>query len=254
MKRLFAVMLAMTVVFTGCLTDSGDDGDDSNGTAQSASTYLPFKTGASWTFAETETDYEGETPQTTTDVSTEACTGQEVIGQKTYWVMTDDGSDPAYMRIDANGKDVYMYGYDFPDIEEWIPNKAALKTLLLESEPSEVLMFKFGASAGTTWTMYTDSYSGDGYSISMSVTGKYVGLKTVTTPMQQFSNCAQMDMTVTVNYTISYQGFSQTVTTKSINSMWFAPNVGPVKSYDTYSTNNVKMYEYTGLLTSYQIP
>jgi hypothetical protein len=251
MKQLFAVMLAMTVVFAGCVTDSGDDDDDSNGTAQSASTYLPFKTGASWTFSDSETDYMDETPETTTDVSSETCTGQEVIGQKTYWELTDDGDDSAYFRIDANGKDVYAYGYDFPSIEEWIPTKA-VKALLLESAPSEVLMYKFGVSAGTTWTMYTDSYNGDGYTISMSVTGKYVGLKNVTTPLRQFSNCAQMDMTITVNYTVAY--ISYTVTSKTTSSMWFAPNVGPVKNYGAYTVNNDKKYEYTGLLTSYQIP
>ena len=255
MKRIFVLMMLFAMVlFAGCLLNSDDskkDDDKTDGTSQSAAHYMPFKTGASWTFSETETDYSENTPNTTTDTSTTTCTGQQTFGQYTYWLLTDDGSDPSYFRIDSNGNDVYQYGSDILDFSDYLPQET-FKAISLDQ--SEILMFKFGSPAGTTWPIFSDTSTEEGYTLSVEVNGKYVGLETITTPAKQFTNCAQMDMNITTAYTISVQGFSQTVTTTSTFSMWFAPNVGPVKSYDVSFMDNEKMYEFVGLLTSYTIP
>lgn len=217
MKKVFALMLvfAVSVFAGGCLTDSGNGDEDSGGndSGNSAATYLPFKEGSVWTFTDTETTY-GTPPIVNTTTSTSTCTGQETINGKTYWVLTDsDDFTATYLRVQDN--DVYMYGSDF------MYNKAAPK--IAQEMPEEVLWFRFGVSSGTTWPVWTYNGSGEGYSYTITVTGKYVGKETVTTPAGKYSNCMRFDIITTSSNVVS--GITQTFTMTS--SMWFAPNVGP---------------------------
>lgn len=241
MKKVFALMLvfAMMLLVGGCLTDSGSDETDDSGSnaTNSAATYMPFKQGTVWTYTDTETSF-GTPPIVNTTTSITTCTGQETINGKVYWVMSEsDNYSSMYIRVQDN--DVYIYGNEF------MYAKAAPK--VAQEIPEEVLMFRFGVSSGTTWQIWSGTSSGEGYSYTVAVTGKYVGKETVTTPAGKYSNCVRFDTTTTTTSVVS--GITQTFAFTS--SMWFAPNVGPVKTYESEEQMGITFYQYESLLSSY---
>ncbi|MFC1485691.1 hypothetical protein ACFL55_01530 [Candidatus Latescibacterota bacterium] len=242
MKKVLTLMLVSTLVLAaGCLTDSGDDNkDNGDSTTLSAADYLPLETGSIWMYNDTDTDYSQSPPDVDISTSSMTCTGQETINGKTYWALVETDSDePFFLRIDNND----VYGIDvFEDILE----KPALKGL---QEEGEMLLFRFGVSAGTTWEIWSYSYSEDQYSWSITMSGKYLGTESVTVPADSYSNCAKFEITTTSSY--SYGGYSLPETGTSKTTMWFAPDVGPIKTIDDSTYEDIIDYTYESVLTSY---
>lgn len=242
MKKILTLMLASTLVLAaGCLTDSDDDDkDDGGGATLSATNYLPMKAGSVWNYQDTDTDHTQNPPDVDTSTSSMSCTGQETINGKTYWILVDsDSGEPFYLRIDNND----VYGLDFfEDIFE----KPVLKGL---QEEGEMLLFRFGVSSGTTWEIWSYSYSEDQYSWSITMSGKYLGTESVSVPAGSYSNCAKFEIATTSSY--SYGGYSLPETGTSKSTMWFAPDVGPVKTIDESTYENVVDYSFESVLTSY---
>jgi hypothetical protein len=267
MKKFLALMLVIMMVFTiGCITDSGDDGGDNkdngdngdnggngSGTASSAETYLPFKTGATWSYTETSTSYWGETPDVSTSTSTVTCTGTSTQNAKTYWTLkvADEsgwGSE-FYMRIDGNN----VYVYD----PNWVFKISPAKKKVKQGQPAmkkainddEVLMFKFNQSAGHSWAIEEDSDTGEGYSYTYKSTGKFYGLENVTTSAGTFANCARFDETIIDSSTHAGQSYSSTTTI----SRWLAPGVGHIKENESFVQDGETVELFETECTTYDV-
>ncbi len=228
MKKLFALLLlAAVVAFPGCNSSTGNDdnGGDANtggntGNTGSASTYLPFKAGNSWTYTSTD-DYTG------TSTTTDTVLGNTTVDNKSYWIIQslESGApvDTTYFRVADNNLytfyDASMYG-DM-GVAKNMKLAGAFKAAVSDLG-MEVIMAKFGVSAGTAWTIYDITLtSGE----KVSVKGKYLGLDSAQTTAGNFSNCAKFEMTTSYSGTSEGMSFSVKITA----DQWYAPNVGPVK-------------------------
>jgi hypothetical protein len=233
------MIAAMTFFAGGCVTDSEDDSDDTGGsTSTSAETYLPFKQGSVWTFVDTETEYWSNPPTVNTSSSTTTCTGQTTIDGKTYWVMQENDG-PMYFRVQGN--DVYSMNAFADIVGSYKPAAKATQDML------EVLMFRFGVSKGTTWDIWSYTDTQTEYSMTITIKGKFAGTETVTTPAGSYANSAKFEFTTSVTSTSA--GFTHTFSTTS--SMWFAPNVGPIKFLDREEQFGTALWQAESVLSSY---
>lgn len=238
MKRRFALLLlAAVVAFPGCNSSTGNDDDNSgnnnggnnNGGTITAGNYLPFKNGNTWTFSSTD--------EYGTSISTDTITGSTTIDGKSYWTMTSQASgvDPetTYFRVADNNLYTFFDTSVYTDMGGITAKGAkiarAFKTAASDLGP-EVIIAKFGVSAGNTWTIYDITLpTGE----KVSVKGKYAGLLKVETPAGTFANCAEFEMTVSYSGTV--EGASVSMTTTSYQ--WYAPGVGPVKIVSNLEMN-----------------
>ena len=249
MKKVLALMLVLLMAFiVGCITDSDskdDNSDTDNGGSGSGSTakaaeYLPLQVGVTWKWESTDSDDYSYG-------STETITGTTSLGGREYYVISDDDGDDTYIRL-ANDI-VYMYME-----EEWA-EKAHARGATFETK--DVPMFDFNKSAGKTWSIYSDTQSEEGYSSTVKITGKYVGLKSVTVPAGTFSNCAVFEITMESQYKSTYIYETYTGTYTSVSTHYFAKGIGPVKiASNDIDISNGEKYEYsdTQECTYYSIP
>jgi len=172
MKKWLALMLMALMVFTvGCLTsdsgdDEGDNGGDNGGSTGSskAAEYIPLKVGATWTMKQTDQDgYVNYSKNTIPRTAT--------VDGKEYYVLSEDG-DETYIRLANNIAYVYLEDMFFAKAQ-------AIKATL---EYKELAMYDFNKSEGKTWTILSESGSEMGSTYTVKMTGKYVGIKSVTTP------------------------------------------------------------------------
>jgi hypothetical protein len=190
-----------------------------------------------------------------TSTFTMTVTGTSEQNGKTYSQLSvefdwGDGStytSDAFIRID--GDNVYVY-----DPQWALKSAAAKKAMPVQKSASEVeeyLMFKFKQSPGHSWTVSTDSDSGDNYSYDETVTGTYYGIENVTVAAGTFADCARFDQSSTS--TSTYSGESYTYSTET--SIWLAPNVGQVKQTDVFKhAGEIDAETTEAELTSYNIP
>ena len=263
MKKLLVIVLTLIMAFAaGCILGGDDDkkdsesGGDGSGSSGSAASYLPFKEGAKWEFSTSDTYYWEGSSNSDTSTFTTICTGTTTLNGKTYWVLKDvddDGyEDEYYLRV--SGDDVYLYG-TMETYKAALTEKesdigiSAIKKSLAAADDEEWLMFRFKKSAGTSWTVYSDSSTDEEYTYSTSITGIFYGLENVITPAGTFSNCARFDFNYASSYTHSGETFEHNWTT----SMWFAPDVGPVKDSETYKEGDVTVEYSESLCTSYDL-
>jgi hypothetical protein len=249
MKKVSALLLFMAIVlFPGCNSGTGNKSGDSGG-ADTASAYLPFKTGNSWTYATTE--------DTGSSFRTATIIGNTAIENRIYWMMksvtTGSASDTTYFRIDGNT----LYSFLDPSLLSDLITLPAINAMIIPScKPSveeirmEMTIAKFGVAAGTVWTIYEVSYTAN---YTISIQGKYIGLETVSTPAGVFSNCAMFETT----YSYSGKGdginFSNTLT----DCRWFAPHTGQVKetTVSQFISGGRSLFSSTGTdtLNSYTV-
>ena len=260
-KKLIALMLILLMtLMTGCIFDSGGndntkDTDDNggngggSGTSQSAETYLPFKTGGTWTFSETSTSYyEGE-EDSNTRTYTMTCNGTTTINNITYWEMkVEEDYETFYLRIEGNNVFYYQETYlkQSSRYASKMAKSAQLNELLSKlNGDDERLAFVFNKSAGYTWNI--SSESGEDY--SFTETGKFVGLENVVTSAGTFNNCVHFETTWRSSYTWENQTSNWTETFGT----WFAPNVGIVKESSASTQEEETSWESVALLTSYDL-
>ncbi len=260
MKKYFAFLLFVLMAFAaGCITDSNEDDNDNDkagsGGTQSATTYLPLNIGATWSYTEIIAWSHMEESEADTSTLTMTVTGTSEKNGKTYktlsvvsdWGDGDPYTSETYMRIE--GDNIYIYD------PEWALKPAAAKKAMpvrkTTSEAEEQLMFKFKQSPGHTWTVSTDSESGEGYSYSETMNATYYGTENVTVAAGTFADCARFNLTSTS--TSTYSGESYTYTSQT--SIWLAPNVGVVKETDSFQHGEETDSESSQMeLTSYNIP
>lgn len=261
MKKLIPPMLIILVAFvSGCIFDNNDDekeadnGENGNGIELTAETYMPLKVGATWTYKSTETE-EGEEY---TYEYTSTIAGTTIKDNKTYFVMFDDDTqDSMYVRIEDN------ILYDILPSEEYIAKAvskrtgilSAAKTAFTEQFPSgEVPFFNFNKEAGQTWEIFSYSDSGEGYSLTFSMTGKFLGTEKVTVPAGAFENCAKFEATMNSMYSITIDGSQESHEWRNTTTFWIAPGVGIVKIIEEFIEENEEMDFSTDELISYSIP
>ena len=261
MKKLIPLMLIILMAFvSGCIFDNegdekeADNGENGNGIVLSAETYMPLKVGATWTY--TSTGIEGGEEYTSEYTST--ITGTTIKDNKTYFIMFDDDTqEPMYMRIENN------ILYDILPFEEYeakaVVKRAgilsAAKTAFTEQFPSgEVPFFNFNKEAGQTWEIFSYGDSGEGYSLTFDMTGKFIGTETVTVPAGTFENCAKFEVNMRNMYSFTGEGFSESHEWINTMTFWLATGVGPVKITEELREDNEEMDTSTDELISYSIP
>jgi len=261
MKKLIPLILIILMAFvSGCIFDNDDDekeadnGENGNGIVLSAENYLPLKVGATWTY--TSAGIEGGEEYTREYTSTIA--GTTIKDNKTYFIMFDDDSqDSSYMRIEDN---VLYNILPFEENEAKAVVKragilSAAKRAFTEQFPSgEVPFFNFNKEAGQTWEIFSYSDSGEGYSSTFDMTGKFIGTETVTVPAGTFTNCVKYEINMGNMYSSTGEGFSESHEWRNIMTFWLAPGVGPVKIIEELSEDNEEMDSSTDKLISYSIP
>ncbi len=260
MKKIFALMLALLMVMfmaVGCLTSDDDDKDDDGGTntgggTLQATTYFPLKVGATWLYSETGTSY-GETSEYTYQ---HVVTGTTTINGKTYFIMDEDDEDTFYRIADNK---LYVLGF-FDEMYKTanMPEAAKAAVAKIAEDGEEYVLVDFTKKANTPWTIYSETDSGEGYTSTMIMTGKYLGTQNVSVTAGSFNNCAKFEMVMTSTWSHSYDGQSYSGTWKSTTTVWAAPNVGIVKltekSEENHMGTNEVMENLTTVLTSYSIP
>lgn len=261
MKKLLALMLVLLTAFAvGCITDSGGDDDDDNdnggggggttGGDIQATTYMPLKVGVVWNQSETGTQWGEEF----SDTYSTSVTGTETINGAQWYVITEDGED-SYARIADN----ILYTMDEVFVAKNAVSPAAKAAAAAQAEYEIWPWINFGKGVGGTWTIMTDSDSGEGYTMSATWTGKRLSNASVTVPAGTFQNCAVFELVMTSNYSSTYNGQTHSSVYKSTTTIWFAPNVGFVKQTDvateTWTGSPTETMEnLTTVLTSYTIP
>lgn len=259
MKKFFALMLALLMIMfmaVGCLTSDDDDDDDDGGTntgggTLQATTYFPLKVGATWSYSETGTSY-GETSDYT---YTHSITGTTTINGKTYFIMNEDGDESLY-RIENNK--IVVYGF-FDDVYKTADMPAAAKAAVAKiAEDDEYVLVDFSKGVNQTWTVYSETDSGEGYTSTMTMTGKYLGTQNVSVTAGSFNTCAKLEMVTTSTWSHSSDGQTYAGTWKNTMTVWAAPNVGIVKTTDKSEEDHMGTHEImenlTAVLTSYSIP
>ena len=235
--------------FTGS-TESGGDGGTGSGNAGSH-TYFPMKKGATWTYHVTDTDVENN--YTDEYDYTVSITGTEVVNGKEYWVMVDEYDElDSYSRIE----DGVLYVYGGNDIYAKIPKMLAKAVgagkTVEEVDPfdSEIPMIDLNASIGQIFDImdYTDTTSG--MTITMKMTGKYVGNKNISIAAGNFNNCRQYELVTEISISSELYSTSSTSTSET----YLAPNVGFIKSTDKEYEEEELWWIYEEELTSYHIP
>ncbi len=220
-------------------------------------TLAPFKTGATWTF---DSVYSVGGFSLNEKV-VEKVTGTVAKGGKTYWAVTfttydSDGKldteNTIYLRVE--NETVYTYGTDFftsktaPATFKSAQTPAVMKALAYSDD---LPMLKFNVSPGTTWDIVRDTTTYQGNSATIIITGKYVGTETV----GSYANCAKFEL----NYGSESVYNEMKISGKWDKTLWLAPNVGPVKSIDNFSTGTTiadaaLLSTTTSTLSSHVIP
>ena len=259
MTKRFALMLMLLLpLVAGCLTDSGDDDDDSGSTGLSAATYVPLTASATFNYAETGVDNdESYTSEYITTIS-----GPVSKNGKSYYRLVDvyhdyDWPDTSYVRVDGNtlyeleafwnmaAKTVRKTGHVLPKIADEI------------EDYTEVPFIKFDR---TSWTIYDNTVSGEGYSWGYSWTGKYLRKEDVSVPAGTFQDCPVFELTLSEEGTYTYDDTAYPDAWETTITIWWAANVGWVKSTNVEreldeDSGSMEVY-YTGttVLESYSIP
>jgi len=85
---------------------------------------------------------------------------------------------------------------------------------------------------------YGEDIDGDGVSEWVDIYSVVTvsGVETVTVPVGTFQDCAKIE--TNINVTITLSGNNTKATGTLINTVWFAPEVGPVKRKSVITTNN----------------
>lgn len=226
----------------------GDNGGNNDGSGAGTHAFFPLSDGANWHYDETQKDFFDNSTYTSSYAST--IDGTTVINGKTYWVMLqDDGAPDAYLRIEGG----ILYTFAPDDViagktASAIP--AALKQAVDGDLTDEVPVLNLNADVGVTWDILTYTMNQQGYTITITWTGKYIGTESVTVPAGTFSNCRKYETLLTSHY--SYDGGSYSYSTSS--NFWLGENVGLVRIYDLEIVDGENMHEYDQKLSSYAIP
>ena len=246
-------VIVQTFIGTTSSGGGGGGGTGSGGTNY----YLPLKVGATWTYTQTYTDPDGKA---TESASVSKIVGTSVQNGKTYWMMEEKKieeysyADTTLIRIDGNK----IYSFFAGNMMVKPAGKAALAAkmaaaakALVETYGNEVAVYQFGLSSGTTWTIYESTAQGT----TVKMTGKSLGAESNSVPAGSFSGCAKLELTVNISYTYD----KETYISNTVDTSWFAPNVGPIKnssvtssSSTTYPTPMITKSE--DVLKSYSIP
>ncbi len=179
--------------------------------------------------------------------STDSITGTTTLGGKEYYILAENELDNSYARLANDIRYMYM--------EDEILAKAHAQNATFEGR--EVPMFDFTKSAGKTWSIYSDTQSIQGASYKVTMTGKYVGIQSVTVPAGSFTNCAVFEITTNSQYTSTYENQTYSGSFTEVATHYFAKGVGPVKvatKGTDISSGNKYEYTETEELTYYSIP
>lgn len=214
MKKLLSLMLMLLMISAvGCILGGDDKGDSGDtGISAKAAEYLPLKVGATWKWK--STDEEGYTSG-----STETITGTTTLGGKEYYIISEDDVNNTYVRVANNIVYIYME-------EEWVAKVLAQGATF---EAKDVPMFDFNKSAGKTWSIYSDSQNVQGSTYTVTMTGKYVGLQSVTVPAGSFTNCAVFEITMNSQYTTTWDSETYSGSYTYVATHYFAKGIGPIK-------------------------
>ena len=229
----FVVLLPL-----GCSSD--DDGGGGGSQSLTASTYIPFTVGAHW-------EYE-DSSSTGIDTSTTDIIGTaEMMGYESYIFVDADGeNDTFYMQNRSDG----IYQIILPSLGGFLRGMNTTQfedTMVMKLMPATF-------NIGDSWTMYNMDTTYEEtiykYIMSMEILGQAQGVESVTVPAGTFGNCLKLlsnwSMSMVV---VSLSDSTDTLYSsndESENTMWFAPNMGLIKS----SSNDADSL-FTSVLISY---
>jgi len=239
--------------FTGSTdSDGGDGGDGGTGSGDAGShTFFPLKKGATWTYHVRDTDVESD--ETDEYDYTSSISGTEVIDGKEYWVMVDEDDEfDGYFRIEdgvlyvSGGNDVYA------KIPKMLAKVVGAGKAIEDVNPfgSEIPLIDLNAGIGQTFVIMDYSESESGMTMTMKMTGKYVGNANIQTAAGSFNNCRQYELVTEYSMTSEFYSTSSTSTSET----YLAPNVGFIKSTDKEYEAGELMWLSDEELTSYYIP
>lgn len=236
------------------------DGDEPTGFA-GTHTYYPFALDATWTYLMTEKYSDEE--ETTFSEYTHTITGTKIIEGEEYWVSVDEfDMSASYERIE----DDILYNYSgviekIGKIAVKSPAAARVfKTMkAAQDEPyeSELAIFKLSVEPGTSWNIYTYTFTEEDGTLVMEMNGAYLGIEDISLDIGAFTGAKKYLLTIAVQYSDSDYSFNDSYEV----TIWLAPDVGFVLSTETVDfeeTYDDEVYSYTLEVTeeliSYSIP
>ncbi len=222
--------LSVILILAGCGVFDGDD-DKDNTPSYSAQKYFPMKAGSSWAYKLTETDSTGTQKTPLTIINSIVGTTRQ--NNTTYTIIFDnEKQDSLLVRLQGN----VIY--------------ALRQVGSTQGNPSDVPYIDFNVQAGKSWTIYSQTYTLQGFVISQDVKGTFIGVETVTVPKGIISGC--LHYSITENTTITSDGTTNSTTFQE--NIWLAPDAGKVKRTKEYRKNMILRGSLTEEAVTYTIP
>ena len=232
-KPAYALLLLSGILLAAC---SGG-GQESAGGATTVSIptagpgdvekFFQLTPGNRWGFNVTvnETGY-----PPTSGFETAAVTGTKTISGYSTAVLSYSGQGNAEEYYLKNNAGLFYFGDNSADpvIAAIIPYQVF--RFPLQANDSFVQVDKAGIDFGA-------DLDGDGRNETIAISSivTVVGFETVVVPAGTFNNCVRLQTNITETLTLSRNGAKTIVT--GVSTEWYAPRIGPVKKFATYSGN-----------------
>jgi len=213
MKKLIVLAL---VVMMGVMIGCGKEEEGEGGAGATLSNPMPLAVGNWWAYINYET---AAKPDTTHDTTRIIGTGE--VNNRNVYIVVYSANPPetSYVYVE----DGYIHEMKWiAEMGRWLDFK----------------MLKTPLSVGDRWTVYTESDS----MTSFTQSAEAVGVENVSVPAGTFSNAIKVKYTTITS--VSYSGFTYVDT--SYNYVYFADNVGAVKSMDMEESNQWNVSELEG--------
>jgi len=240
-KPAYALLLLSSILLSAC---SGG-GHESAGAATTVSIptagpgdvekFFQLTPGNRWGFNVTvnETGY-----PPTSGFETSAVTGTKTISGYSTVVLSNSGRSNAEEYYLKNNAGLFFFGDNSADsvIAAIIPYQVF--RFPLQANDSFVQVDKAGIDFGA-------DLDGDGRNETIAISSivTVVGFETVVVPAGTFNNCVRLQTNITETLTLSRNGAKTTVT--GVSTEWYAPRIGPVKKFATYSGNGfTQVFDY----------
>jgi hypothetical protein len=279
MKRLCMSVLAVYILFSGCILDNDSSDKHENVSTNSlgigaiAFRYFPMNPGTVWSYTTTTTAIQdGVTSSTTKSYITRCSTKFTILGT-TYFRETDgDYSSENYNNYWYNGNDVNIIipDYYFKTAGSFdLSQSYTLSKVAVPFHNTELdrPYYRFGEPVGTSWTIWENHWTPNSESsdaginanddfIDIVITGTYLGREIVSTGMGEFENCMKFEHIINENYRLTMSDETEEEgSSTTTDYYWFAPDVGMIKKsekvthsigYEATIETELVSFKYTG--------